>query len=459
VSEQRRPVSIPSLWDTPEPVTRTPHTAASWIGAHVVRPLWMWRRELLILGVGVVVGLVPWAVRGAVWGAVPSVAVGAGCALAVVVGLVVLPGVRTWLWAGRIRRSWDAACRYSRVETVSARVPRVTRVEPHRAGERLILRLPRGASPTDLEAAAERIAVVMDVQKVTVRRDPRRMRTPAAHVIRRSPWSGRIVSPLADAPAWDLADGVPLGVDDLGAPVRTGLLGRNLLLGGEPEAGKSVALASVLAAACLDPSVRLYGLDGKMVELALWEPILSGLATTNTDDAISLLEELATEMNDRYEKLRADGKRVASRDMGWAPTLLAIDELRFFTANPDKKVREKINGLLIDLVARGRAAWIIVVAATQRPSADVIPTSLRDLMALRMALRCSTRDASDTVLGVGWATAGYSAATIAVEDRGVGLLLAEGGLPVLLKTPWLSDDAIGSIVSRARRLRGVAPMA
>ena len=81
-------------------------------------------------------------------------------------------------------------------------------------------------------------------------------------------------------------------------------------------------------------------------------------------------------------------------------------------------------------MARGRAAGIVVVAATQKPASDVVPTSIRDLFGYRLALRCSTRDASDTVLGAGWAAEGYSAPpTSTPPHRGVGYLLAEGTVP------------------------------
>ena len=85
--------------------------------------------------------------------------------------------------------------------------------------------------------------------------------------------------------------------------------------------------------------------------------------------------------------------------------------------------------LLRDLVARGRAAGVIVCAATQKPASDVVPSALRDLFGFRLALRCNTPQASDTILGQGWATLGHSAATIAPGQRGVGLLLAEDGTP------------------------------
>lgn len=67
----------------------------------------------------------------------------------------------------------------------------------------------------------------------------------------------------------------------------------------------------------------------------------------------------------------------------------------------EAKQQKEFTTLLRDLVARGRAAGIVVVAATQRPSADILPTSLRDLFGYRWAFRCSTDASSDVILGHG----------------------------------------------------------
>jgi S-DNA-T family DNA segregation ATPase FtsK/SpoIIIE len=93
-----------------------------------------------------------------------------------------------------------------------------------------------------------------------------------------------------------------------------------------------------------------------------------------------------------------------------------------------------------DLVARGRAAGIIMVVATQRPSADVVPTSLRDLFGYRWAFRCSTDASSDTILGHGWANLGYTATDIDPPQRGVGWLLAKGGMPRRIKAAYLNTS-------------------
>src|SRR5207249_673838 len=145
---------------------------------------------------------------------------------------------------------------------------------------------------------------------------------------------------------------------------------------------------------------------------------------------------------------REDGDRFPLR-------LVAIDELASFTlgVGNDKKLCAEFSNLLRDLVSRGRAAGIIVVAATQKPSSDIVPTALRDLFGFRWAMRCSTPQASDTILGSGWSTQDFTASSIEGKDRGVGFLLSEGGWPVRLKSYYLSDDDLKKLARRAEAVR------
>lgn len=99
---------------------------------------------------------------------------------------------------------------------------------------------------------------------------------------------------------------------------------------------------------------------------------------------------------------------------------------------------------------------MVVLAATQRPSSDIVPTSVRDLFGFRWAMRCATRDASDTILGAGWAAEGYSAADIDPACRGVGYLLHEGGVPVRMRADYLGDAALAMVAARAAWGRGAS---
>ena len=258
---------------------------------------------------------------------------------------------------------------------------------------------------------------------------------------------------MAERSLWDP---IALGVDEHGEPVRIGLVERNVLVGGEPGAGKSVALSLLVAAAALDPTARVWLLDGKLVELAAWAPVAERLVGPDGGEAIDTLRQVQREMDARYRELLARGLRKVRRDEGLPLHLVVVDELAFYVTLPDRKQRQELTELLRDLVARGRAAGVIVVCATQKPGADVVPSSLRDLFGFRLALRCNTPQASDTILGQGWASAGADASTVPGAQRGVGFLLAEGERPTRVKTYHLDDDELGAIAERASARRADA---
>ena len=65
--------------------------------------------------------------------------------------------------------------------------------------------------------------------------------------------------------------------------------------------------------------------------------------------------------------------------------------------------------------------------------------------------------AADTILGSGWASAGYSAANVDPASRGVGYLLHEGGIPQRLRSYYLDDASLASLSARAEDLRRLRP--
>jgi DNA segregation ATPase FtsK/SpoIIIE, S-DNA-T family len=207
----------------------------------------------------------------------------------------------------------------------------------------------------------------------------------------------------------------------------------------------------------LDPSAKLILFDPKLVELSIWQGCTDRLVGPNLDQAIKVLRELIAELDDRYLTLLANRARKVAPGDGLPLYLVVVEELAYFTNGPDTKACKEFSVLLRDFVARGRAAGMITVATTQKPSADVVPTFLRDLFGFRWALRCSTPQASDTILGSGWASQGYSAATIDPATRGVGLLLQEGGVPVRLRSCYLNDLDLVDLARRAEHLRSTRP--
>ncbi|GAA3043350.1 hypothetical protein GCM10010464_04360 [Pseudonocardia yunnanensis] len=255
-------------------------------------------------------------------------------------------------------------------------------------------------------------------------------------------------------PTRSIYDPIHFGIDENGIPVEVTLMYRNLLCGGEPGSGKSSLLNTIIAHAALSTDCRLWLLDGKIVELGLWRPVADIFVGNTIAHALERLRELQAEMDIRYRLLDAAGRRKILRTDGLDVILCVIDELAYYSVTiGSKDEQDEFRNLVRDLVARGRAAGIIVIAATQRPSADIIPTSLRDLFGFRVAFRCTTDSSSDIVLSVGWAKEGYSARTIRPEDLGVGWLLAEGGIPRRFKAAYLNDAQIRAIIAAAQMIR------
>lgn len=278
--------------------------------------------------------------------------------------------------------------------------------------------------------------------------DPLRVRT--ALGIR----TARPANPAQTVSTLSIFDPVYLGIDEVGHPVYVPIIYRNILIGGDPGAGKSSLVNNFVGHAAMCSDVRLCLLDGKRVELGLWRALADVFVGPDVQHAIRTLKRLQTVMDNRYEYLDWCRRRKIEPGDTFGVILAVIDEIAYFSATAgDKKTQDEFASLLRDLVARGRAVGIPVVAATQRPSADIIPTSLRDLFAWRFAGHCTTDASSDIVLGHGWAGRGFSANTISASNQGAGYLIAETGTPRLVKAAYLSDAEIIRIADYATTRR------
>jgi len=388
------------------------------------------------------------------------------------IGIVALIAAALWhpaprglvtgaLYRARVRRAWTRAVidtgaadpppRRSR-RPRSLHGPAARRIETVLAGDLVTVRIPRGHSVTTLEQREDALAGCLRVMEVRITRDPTNASRCRALLVRRDPFADdkSVIWPQVGAQTLTLWDPVPIGIDEQGLEITVSLDTRHaaLLIGGEPGAGKSVAISLFAATGTLDPECRMWLIDGKRVELAAWAPFAAGIAHT-PKEASAILRALRTVMDDRYRELEVLGRRHVTRDDGLPLHLLICDELAFYTASENAKERKAFCDQLRDIVARGRAAGVLVVAATQKPSVDVVPSAIRDLFPFKLALRSNTPQASDTILGQGWAAAGADASTVPSGQRGVGYLLSEGARPVRVRGYCLDDEGVTQIASRA----------
>jgi DNA segregation ATPase FtsK/SpoIIIE-like protein len=412
--------------------------------------LWRFRVELVLLGVVAAgFGLLSKSLGPDPAGALVGVAL---CML------LVVPATRRVLVECLARAHWrrrlEQALGHVAHDCFADRRPIVGRVRRSAVGVGCELHLRPGSAPSHVERAAEHLACALGVGEVRVERVKHDASVVALHVVTRDPFGGGpIACPWAGAAETSLWSPLPLGEDELGRPVPLTLVERNLLAGGEPGSAKSNLLQQIAAVTALDPEASLWCLDPKVVELARWAGVAAGVAGPDVTEAIGVLQTLADEMATRYSYLKQRRTRKITKEDGLGLHVLLVDEAMIYLTDPDKKVAAEFAALLRSLVALGRAAGIIVVLATQKPATDVLPSSVRDNIAIRCAFRCTTKDHSDTILGAGWATNGVSAADIDVSQPGVCYLLAEGATPKKLRCYHLSDEDLDRIVERAEALR------
>ena len=253
-----------------------------------------------------------------------------------------------------------------------------------------------------------------------------------------------------------------MGAD--GELVSLGLLETNLLFGGIPGGGKSGGITAALAGISRLENVALIGLDPKRVELSPWASRFTRISKTD-EFATQLLEALILEMDRRYEWLDDNGlKKLTPTQFDSARPLLCvvIDELAdLVSVGVEKEEKEadlQRSTMVRRLIAKGRAAGIIVLTATQKPEGSVIPTALRDLIQQRVAFATTTGDMTDTVLGKGMGAAGGLAHEIAANAKGVCFIVNETSrTPKRARAFWVPDADVEGLAKSTAHLRVELP--
>jgi hypothetical protein len=303
-----RRVGLPSIIDQTPPTLHPPAQMTTSAKLLLVgRPLWAWRIEVAasLALLAVVVALA------SILGRVPAVLL-VGSTLA---GLWWIPEVR-----GRVRlvgrrahvaRQWTLAVRHANLTNFNDRIPKIVGHAFTLSGDRLLVRVPPGRAVSEVEHQAETIAAFLRVREVRVDRVRDDAGLAQVQIVCRDPlettqpWRW----PNADATQLSAWLPIPVGVDEDGQPVAVSLVERNVLIGGEPGAGKSVGQSMLALTAALDPGARLHLFDGTQVDLAFLAGCAVHMVGPNLADANQVLGELLADMDQRYLWLLANRHR------------------------------------------------------------------------------------------------------------------------------------------------------
>lgn len=209
---------------------------------------------------------------------------------------------------------------------------------------------------------------------------------------------------VPDVPA--LMIGVGAGGRQVSLPLHN--LG-NVLVGGVPGSGKTECLASMLAGLlrfdATGAALRVAVVDPKMVDFGAIPNNLQALmwpVAKTVEDAGRLIAACRHEVERRFVALDTVGARNlaqfnATQVEALPYLVVVVDELADLTQDATFVEHALAIG------RKGRAAGVTLVLATQRPSSDVVPSSLRAVCGAQIAFRLLNSRDSATVLGVGGA--------------------------------------------------------
>jgi DNA segregation ATPase FtsK/SpoIIIE, S-DNA-T family len=273
-----------------------------------------------------------------------------------------------------------------------------------------------------------------------------------------------------------------LGKDIGGAPVISDLARMpHLLVAGTTGSGKSVGINAMILSILyrLSPDqCRLILIDPKMLELSVYEgiPHLMAPVVTEPAKAIVALKWTVREMERRYRAMSQLGVRniggyndrvLDARAKGEAVTRrvqtgfdsetgkpmfedqpLALEKLPFIVVVIDEMADlmmvagKDIEAAVQRLAQMARAAGIHVVAATQRPSVDVITGTIKANFPTRISFQVISKFDSRTILG--------EQGSEQLLGQGDMLYMAAGGRIVRVHGPFVSDREVEDIVAFLR---------
>ena len=185
----------------------------------------------------------------------------------------------------------------------------------------------------------------------------------------------------------------------------------HILVAGATNSGKSICLNAIIISMIYKSSpddLRLILIDPKRVEFSLYNDLphlLIPNVITEVDKAVNALLWCVNEMERRFELLQMARCRNSeeynhSRDVreGNAPKMpyivVIVDELADLMSSGKKELEEYLRRL----TQKARAAGILLVLATQRPSVDVITGVIKTNCPARISFALTSQVDSRTIL-------------------------------------------------------------
>ncbi len=250
---------------------------------------------------------------------------------------------------------------------------------------------------------------------------------------------------------------IGLGRDIKGQPIHADLSKMpHLLVAGATGSGKSICINSIIISLLMHKrpdELKFVLIDPKIVELSYYDglPHLLMPVVTDPKKASIALKKIIQEMEHRYELFAEIGcKNIAGynayvgREKKLPFIVVIIDELSDLMLVAAKEVEESI----MRITQMARAAGIHLIAATQRPSADIITGLIKANIPSRIAFSVSSSIDSRTILDMTGAEK--------LIGKGDMLFLPMGqNVPIRIQGSYVSEMEIKQVVDYVKKQQKV----
>ncbi|MEV0061253.1 FtsK/SpoIIIE domain-containing protein [Nocardia sp. NPDC050718] len=298
------------------------------------------------------------------------------------------------------------------------------------------------------EDTRARLAAYLGVPKVTAREAD-----PGFIELELRCWD-TLADPVTARPDAFTATGVDLeavhvGVREDGRAWLLRVLYAHILLAGATGSGKGSVLWSVIQG--IGPAIKAGFVDVWMadpkggMEFGAGERMWVRFCC-DTDSILAMLEEAVHVMDERTARLRAAGVRKHVPTTDEPLILIVIDEAASLSSYATRDQQEKFRQLTGQLLSKGRAVGVSVIAALQDPSKETMPN--RQLFPVRIALRLDEPTQTTMVHGQGSKDRGALCHEIPDTTPGVGYVGEDGTSTfVRVRAFWIDNDRADAIVA------------
>ena len=195
----------------------------------------------------------------------------------------------------------------------------------------------------------------------------------------------------------------------------------NMLVAGMSGYGKTTLINLLIANYAYCRDAVMAGIDVMGGGFHRWRRLfVDGWYADKDEDVKPVLDRINEEIERRARHLKA--KQDRDEEPIWDPRVDGPDVFVFVDEGADLVGIPDAYDVLFQVARKGRKYGVHVIFATQRPSADVIPTTLRSQLQVRVSLRVMVSTDAEVIFGPGSVSAGWRPHEIPRDGRGIAVL-------------------------------------